>query len=53
MGRGTNFIFYGDDGSAVVNPILGTSNGSGDYVFFATDGEIIQTEGQVKLIPVE
>mgnify|MGYP001053941655 CR=1 FL=1 len=53
IGRGTNFIVYGEDGSAVVNTILGTENGSGDYVFFATEGQIIQTEGQVKLIPVE
>ncbi|MCU7739759.1 hypothetical protein N7983_18405 [Priestia megaterium] len=54
VGRGTNFIVYdGDDGTAVVNTILGTSNGSGDYVFFAADGDVIQTEGQVKLIPVE
>lgn len=53
IGRGTNFIVYGDDGSAVVNTILGTENGSGDYVFFAQEGNIIRTEGQVKLIPVE
>jgi len=53
IGRGTNFIVYGEDGSAVVNTILGTENGSGDYVFFATDGQIIRTEGQIKLIPVE
>lgn len=53
IGRGTNFIVYGEDGSAVVNTILGTDNGSGDYVFFATEGQIIRTEGQVKLIPVE
>lgn len=54
IGRGTNFIVYdGDDGTAIVNTILGTSNGSGDYVFFAADGDVIQTEGQVKLIPVE
>lgn len=54
VGRGTNFFVYdGDGGTTVVNTILGTSNGSGDYVFFAADGDFIQTEGQVKLIPVE
>ncbi|PGQ88359.1 hypothetical protein [Priestia megaterium] len=53
IGRGTNFFVYDDSGNGVVNTILGTDNGSGDYVFFALEGYLIKTEGQVKLIPVE
>ncbi len=54
VGRGTNFFVYGTDGRSTVNTILGDSAvGSGDYVFFAEDGYVIETRGQVKLIPVQ
>jgi predicted RNase H-like nuclease (RuvC/YqgF family) len=54
IGRGTNFFVYDSSGEAVVNTILGNDGiGDGDYTFFATDGEIIETHGSVKLIPVE
>ncbi|PAV28853.1 hypothetical protein CIL05_14600 [Virgibacillus profundi] len=54
IGRGTNFFVYSSSGSNKVNTILGDSSiGSGDYVFFANDGDVIETNGKVKLIPVE
>ena len=55
IGEGSNFFVYDENGEAIVNIILGDSStgGSGDYVFFCDDGNIIQTEAQVKLIPVE
>lgn len=53
IGRGTNFVVYDTSGYAVVNTILGNDIGSGDYVFFATEGQIIDTQGKVKLIPVQ
>ncbi|WP_079527836.1 hypothetical protein [Halobacillus hunanensis] len=53
VGRGTNFFVYGSDGYAIVNTILGNENGSWDYVFFTEKGNIIETHGKVKLIPVD
>ncbi|MGM7720559.1 hypothetical protein [Metabacillus sp. Hm71] len=54
IGRGTNFFVYDDSGYAVVNTILGDGEiGSGDYVFFGMEGQVIETHGKVKLIPVE
>lgn len=53
IGRGTNFFVY-QGGYAVVNTILGDGMvGSGDYVFFAEDGQIIETHGKVRLTPVK
>lgn len=51
VGSGSNFIVY-DSGDPVVNTILG-SNGQSSYVFEATEGEEIQTEATVKLIPIK
>lgn len=54
IGRGSNFFVYDSSGMAVVNTILGNDGiGSGDYVFFTNEGNIIETHAQVKLIPVE
>lgn len=54
VGRGSNFFVYDSSGSGKVNTILGDSRvGSGDYIFFANDGDLIETNGEVKLIPVE
>ena len=55
IGEGSNFFVYDESGEAVVNTILGdpSTGGTGDYVFFCDDGNIIQTEARVKLIPVE
>lgn len=55
IGECSNFFVYDESGEAVVNTILGdpSTGGTGDYVFFCDDGNIIQTEAQVKLIPVE
>lgn len=50
IGRGTNFFVRG---STRVNTILGEDHGRGDYVFFTSDGDEIETAGPVKLIPVE
>ncbi|WP_235425141.1 hypothetical protein [Heyndrickxia ginsengihumi] len=50
VGDGSNFVVY-DSGDPVVNTILG-SDGEPSYVFEATDGEEIQTESTVKLIPI-
>lgn len=49
IGRGTNFIIYDSNGSLDVNTILSR----GDYTFMAGNGYYLQTEGQVKLTPVE
>ncbi|MEJ9151438.1 hypothetical protein P4S74_11225, partial [Bacillus smithii] len=48
IGEGSNFFVYDENGEAIVNIILGDSStgGSGDYVFFCDDGNIIQTEAQ-------
>jgi peptidoglycan hydrolase CwlO-like protein len=51
QGSGSNFFVY-DSGDPVVNTILG-SDGEPSYVFEATDGEEIQTESTVKLIPIK
>ncbi|MEX3625077.1 coiled-coil domain-containing protein [Viridibacillus arvi] len=54
IGRGTNFFVYDSFGSATVNTILGNSAvGRGDYIFFANEGDTIETRGQVKLIPIK
>lgn len=54
IGDGSNFVVHSSGGSLKVNTILGDSIvGSGDYVFFADDGDVIETRGRAKLIPVE
>jgi len=51
VGRGTNFVVYSSGGSLAVNTILGSDVPS--YVFKAGDGYTLETEGRVKLTPVE
>ena len=54
IGDGSNFVVRSASGSLKVNTILGDSIvGSGDYVFFGDEGDIIETRAPVKLIPVE
>ncbi|MYL62130.1 hypothetical protein GLW07_02045 [Bacillus hwajinpoensis] len=54
IGEGTNFFVYDPSGLPKVNTILGDSIvGTGDFVFFTSDGDMIETLGPVKLIPVE
>ena len=54
IGEGTNFFVYDSSGLPTVNTILGDSIvGTGDFVFFTSDGDLIETLGPVKLIPVE
>lgn len=53
IGEGSNFFVYDSDGQAVVNTILGNGIGSGDYTFYCTDDETIETHGEIKLIPVK
>lgn len=54
VGEGTNFFVYDPSGLPTVNTILGDSIvGTGDFVFFTSDGDMIETLGPVKLIPVE
>ncbi|WP_347548593.1 hypothetical protein ABFG93_13745 [Pseudalkalibacillus hwajinpoensis] len=54
IGKGTNFFVYDAGGMATVNTILGDSIvGTGDYVFFTYEGNMIETLGPVKLIPVK
>ncbi|WP_242688423.1 hypothetical protein [Bacillus sp. Cs-700] len=54
IGEGTNFFVYDPSGLPTVNTILGDSIvGTGDFVFFTSDGDMIETLGPVKLIPVE
>ncbi|MBN8209745.1 hypothetical protein JI666_13395 [Bacillus sp. NTK071] len=53
-GDGTNFFVYDSSGMPTVNTILGEGMvGTGDYVFFTNTGDMIETLGPVKLIPVE
>jgi hypothetical protein len=53
VGEGSNFIVFDkNDGTAKVNTILGTF-GEPEYVFFCSDGDIMETHAKVKLIPVE
>ncbi|WP_255437502.1 hypothetical protein [Thalassobacillus sp. CUG 92003] len=55
VGEGSNFvIFNGDSGLADVNTILGDGSfGETEYVFWTADGDIMETEARVKLIPLE
>ncbi len=54
IGEGTNFFVYDSSGMPTVNTILGDSMiGTGDFIFFTSDGDMIETLGPVKLIPVE
>ncbi|MFZ3577625.1 hypothetical protein [Virgibacillus sp. DJP39] len=53
VGEGSNFVVYSSDGSLKVNTILGESFGYGDYVFWAEDGDLIESAAKVKLIPVQ
>ncbi|MDP4552582.1 hypothetical protein Q9251_17020 [Alkalihalobacillus macyae] len=53
-GDGTNFFVYDSSGMPIVNTILGDDMvGTGDYVFFTTTGDMIETLGPVKLLPIE
>ncbi|MDZ5711402.1 hypothetical protein [Jeotgalibacillus haloalkalitolerans] len=54
LGEGSNFIVYSASGDLLVNTILGDSIvGSGDYVFFASEGDQVETHEAVRLVPVE
>ena len=54
VGRGSNFIVYGSDKNLKENTILGNGTiGSGDYTFWAENGDLIDTHAKVKLIPVK
>ncbi|MFO6495620.1 hypothetical protein [Bacillus sonorensis] len=55
VGQGSNFFIYGSDGSATVNTILGSSadGNEPEYVFYTSEGDIMRTEAQIKLIPVK
>src|SRR5699024_10119098 len=45
VGRCSNFVVHNSSGRLKVNTILGNDGfGSGDYVFYADDGDSIQTE---------
>jgi hypothetical protein len=51
IGRGTNFYVYDSSDRLKVITILG-NDGNGDYTFWAENGDMIDTRGKVKLIPV-
>lgn len=54
VGDGSNFAVYTDSGDLKVNTILGDGDfGEREYVFFAVEGDIIQSESTAKLTPVE
>ena len=54
VGEGSNFQVYDSSGDIVVNTILGSDKYSeSEYVFYATDGQIMETQSTVKLIPVK
>lgn len=48
-----NFIVYSSGGDLKVNQILGTSFGEPEHIFFAENGDKIETNIRVKLTPVE
>lgn len=48
-----NFVVRRSGGSLKVNQILGTSYGESEHIFFAEDGDVIETNMPVKLTPVE
>ena len=52
IGSGSNFVVHSASGDLKVNTILG-ADGSGDYTFYAEDGDILITEESVKLIPMK
>jgi peptidoglycan hydrolase CwlO-like protein len=54
-GSGSNFVVRSSGGDLKVNAILGDHGGLGvkEYVFFTENGDTIQTEASVKLIPVQ
>jgi uncharacterized protein YhaN len=55
VGEGSNFqVFDTDNGEAVVNTILGHDKYSeSEFVFYAQDGQYMETQARVKLIAVE
>ncbi|WEA46746.1 hypothetical protein [Priestia aryabhattai] len=55
VGEGSNFqVFDTDTGEAVVNTILGHDKYSeSEFVFYAQDGQYMETQARVKLIAVE
>lgn len=52
IGSGSNFVVHSASGDLKVNTILG-ADGSGDYIFYAEDGDTLITEEAVKLIPIK
>ncbi|MBA4537828.1 hypothetical protein H1Z61_11970 [Bacillus aquiflavi] len=55
VGEGSNFqVFNGSSGIATVNTILGSGRYSEkEYVFFTSNGDIMETQATVQLIPIE
>lgn len=54
VGEGSNFIIYGSAGYADVNTILGDGSfGETEYIFWTSDGDVMETAARVKLIPLE
>lgn len=52
IGSGSNFVVHSASGDLKVNTILG-ADGSGDYTFYAEDGDTVITEEAVNLIPMK
>ncbi|PLR95901.1 hypothetical protein [Bacillus sp. T33-2] len=52
VGEGSNFVVYSAGGELKVNTILG-SWGVKEYVFFASEGDEIQSEAPTRFVPVE
>ncbi|SDZ78567.1 hypothetical protein SAMN05421743_101193 [Thalassobacillus cyri] len=55
VGEGSNFvIFNGSSGLADVNTILGDGSfGETEYIFWTSDGDMMETAARVKLIPLK
>lgn len=52
-GEDCNFFVFNEEGEAIVNTILGGGEFESSYTFETSNGNKIQTESTVKLIPVE
>lgn len=52
VGKGSNFTTFDPDGRLDVNTILG-AHGEAEYIFFALDGGVIESNSTANLIPVE
>lgn len=53
LGNGSNFVVYSASGNLEVNTILGKGSfDEPEYIFFADEGDVIETHSSVQLIPV-